>query len=132
MTSKKSNNSTAFETIVMTPELMKLPLAKQFLKQVEAAKEKSEMDKTLAPVVAAANKALGQKFTKFAQVVKYVSKKTGKKIVVGHRGFTDEEEEKIIAMYKDKKKPKDIAELFKCKAQKVSGFISNCKKKKLI
>jgi hypothetical protein len=29
---------------------------------VEAAKEKSEMDKTLAPVVAAANNALGQKF----------------------------------------------------------------------
>ena len=72
MESNKSKIAAGMETIVMTPELMKLPLAKQFLKQVEAAKEKSEMDKTLAPVVAAANKALGQKFTKFSQVVKYV------------------------------------------------------------
>ena len=129
MYSKKGKNSTAIETIVMTPELMKLPLAKRFLKQVEAAKEKSEMDKTLAPVVAAANKALGQKFTKFSQVVRYVSKKTGDKTIVGRRGLTDEQKEKIIAL-KDSKSAKEIAEEVKCKPTQVSAYIFNSKKKK--
>ena len=129
MESNKSKIAAGMETIVMTPELMKLPLAKQFLKQVEAAKEKSEMDKTLAPVVAAANKALGQKFTKFSQVVKYVSKKTGDKTIVGRRGLTDEQKEKIIAM-KDSKSPKEIAEELKCKPTQVSAYIFNSKKKK--
>ena len=129
MESNKSKIATGMETIVMTPELMKLPLAKQFLKQVEAAKEKSEMDKTLAPVVAAANKALGQKFTKFAQVVKYVSKKTGDKTIVGRRGLTDEQKEKILAL-KDSKSAKEIAEEVKCKPTQVSAYIFNSKKKK--
>ena len=128
----KIQNKVPVNPIVFTPELMKLPGGKQLFKQVKALNDLNNLDNTLKPVVDAANIALEQKFETFAEVVKYVSKKTGKKIVVGHRGFTDEEEEKIIAMYKDKKKPKDIAELFKCKAQKVSGFISNCKKTKLI
>ena len=79
MKSKKPNTA-KIETIVMTPELMKLPAAKAFLKELKAAKEKSEMENTLAPVVAAANNALGQKFETFAQVVKYVAKKTAKSI----------------------------------------------------
>ena len=124
----KKQNATPIETIVLTTELLKLPLAKQFLKQVEAAKEKSEMDKTLAPVVAAANNALGQKFTKFAQVVKYVSKKTGETIV-GRRGLTDEQKEKIIAL-KDSKSAKEIAEEVKCKPTQVSAYIFNSKNKK--
>jgi len=128
MKSKKQNIQ-AIETIVMTPELMKLPLAKQFLKQVEAAKEKSEMDKTLAPVVAAANNALGQEFETFAQVVKYVSKKIGDKTIVGRRGLTDEQKEKIIAL-KDSKSAKEIAEELKCKPTQVSAYIFNSKKKK--
>ena len=130
MSAKKSKNSTAIETIVMTSELMKLPLAKQFLKQVEAMKEKSEMDKTLAPVVAAANNALGKKFETFAQVVKYVAKKTGDKTIVGRRGLTDEQKEKILAMEKDGKKPKEIAEELKCKPTQVSAYIFNSKNKK--
>ena len=124
----KKQNATPIETIVLTTELLKLPLAKQFLRQVEAMKEKSEMDKTLAPVVAAANKALGQKFTKFAQVVKYVSKKTGETIV-GRRGLTDEQKEKIIAL-KDSKSAKEIAEEVKCKPTQVSAYIFNSKNKK--
>ena len=125
----KKQNATPIETIVLTTELLKLPLAKQFLRQVEAMKEKSEMDKTLAPVVAAANNALGQKFETFAQVVKYVSKKTGDKTIVGRRGLTDEQKEKIIAM-KDSKSPKEIAEELKCKPTQVSAYIFNSKKKK--
>jgi len=129
MKSKKQNIQ-AIQTIVMTPELMKLPLAKPFLKQVEAAKEKSEMDKTLMPVVTAANNALGQKFETFAQVVKYVSKKTGDKTIVGRRGLTDDQKEKILAMDKNGKKPKEIAEELKCKPTQVSAYIFNSKKKK--
>jgi len=128
MKPNKSKIPRGIETIVMTPELMKLPLAKQFLKQVEAAKEKSEMDKTLAPVVAAANNALGQKFETFAQVVKYVSKKTGDKTIVGRRGLTDEQKQKIIAL-KDSKSPKEIAEELKCKPTQVSAYIFNSKNK---
>ena len=124
----KKQSATPIETIVLTSELLKLPLAKQFLRQVEAMKEKSEMDKTLAPVVAAANNALGQKFTKFAQVVKYVSKKTGETIV-GRRGLTDEQKEKIIAL-KDSKSAKEIAEEVKCKPTQVSAYIFNSKNKK--
>ena len=129
MSAKKVKKSTVIETILMTPELMKLPLAKQFLKQVEAAKEKFEMDKTLMPVVTAANNALGQKFETFAQVVKYVAKKTGDKTIVGRRGLTDEQKEKIIAL-KDSKSPKEIAEELKCKPTQVSAYIFNSKKKK--
>ena len=124
----KKQSSAVIETIVMTPELMKLPLAKQFLKQVEAAKEKSEMDKTLAPVVAAANNALGQKFQTFAQVVKYVAKKTGDKSIAGKRGLTEEQKKKITEMAKDDMKPKEIAAELGCKPTQVSAFIFNNKK----
>ena len=125
----KKENATAVETIVMTPELMKLPGAKQFLKQVEAAKEKSKMDETLAPVVAAANNALGKKFETFAQVVKYVAKKTGDKTIAGRRGLTDEQKEKVLAM-KDSNSAKEIAEALKCKPTQVSAYIFNSKSKK--
>ena len=127
MKSKKQNNA-AVNPIVFTPELMKLPGGKQLFKQVNALNELNNLDKTLAPVVAAANNALGQKFTKFAQVVKYVSKKTGETIV-GRRGLTDEQKEKIIAM-KDSKSPKEIAEELKCKPTQVSAYIFNSKNKK--
>ena len=127
MKSKKQNNA-AVNPIVFTPELMKLPGGKQLFKQVNALNELNNLDKTLAPVVAAANNALGQKFTKFAQVVKYVSKKTGETIV-GRRGLTDEQKEKIIAL-KDSKSAKEIAEEVKCKPTQVSAYIFNSKNKK--
>jgi DNA-binding NarL/FixJ family response regulator len=128
MKSKKQNTAVN-EAIVLTPELMKIPGIKQFLKQVEAVKEKSEMENTLAPVVAAANNALGQKFETFAQMVKYVSKKTGEKTIPGSRGLTDEQKVKVLAMDRDKKRPKEIAEELNCKPTLVSAYIFNSKKK---
>ena len=128
MTAKKAQKNAVIETIVMTPELMKLPGAKQFLKQVEAVKEKSEMENTLAPVIAAANNALGQKFQTFAQVVKYVAKKTGDKSIAGKRGLTEEQKKKIMEMAKDDMKPKEIAAELGCKPTQVSAFIFNSKK----
>ena len=128
MTAKKEQKNAAIKTIVMTPEVMKLPGAKQFLKQVEALKEKSEMENTLAPVVAAANNALGQKFETYAQVVKYVAKKTGDKSIVGKRGLTEEQKKKITEMAKKDMKPKEIAAELGCKPTQVSAFIFNSKK----
>ena len=128
MTVKKEQKNSAIKTIVMTPEVMKLPGAKQFLKQVEALKEKSEMENTLAPVVAAANNALGQKFETYAQVVKYVAKKTGDKSIVGKRGLTEEQKKKIPEMAKKDMKPKEIAAELGCKPTQVSAFIFNNKK----
>ena len=124
----KKQHKVPVNPIVFTPELMKLPGGKQLFKQVNALNELNNLDKTLAPVVAAANNALGQKFTKFAQVVKYVSKKTGETIF-GRRGLTDEQKEKIIAL-KDSKSAKEIAEEVKCKPTQVSAYIFNSKKKK--
>ena len=124
----KKQNKVPVNPIVFTPELMKLPGGKQLFKQVNALNELNNLDKTLAPVVAAANNALGQKFTKFAQVVKYVSKKTGETLF-GRRGLTDEQKEKIIAL-KDSKSAKEIAEEVKCKPTQVSAYIFNSKKKK--
>ena len=128
MTAKKEQKNSVIKTIVMTPEVMKLPGAKQFLKQVEALKEKSEMENTLAPVVAAANNALGQKFETYAQVVKYVAKKTGDKSIVGKRGLTEEQKKKITEMAKKDMKPKEIAAELGCKPTQVSAFIFNSKK----
>ena len=128
MKSNKSKIATGVETIVMTPEWMKLPTAKAFLKELKAAKEKSEMENTLAPVVAAANNALGQKFETFAQVVKYVAKKTGDKTIVGKRGLTEEQKKKIPEMAKKDMKPKEIAAELGCKPTQVSAFIFNSKK----
>ena len=128
MTTKKEQKNAAIKTIVMTPEVMKLPGAKQFLKQVEALKEKSEMENTLAPVVAAANNALGQKFETYAQVVKYVAKKTGDKSIAGKRGLTEEQKKKIPEMAKKDMKPKEIAAELGCKPTQVSAFIFNSKK----
>ena len=85
----KKQNKVPVNAIVFTPELMKLPGGKQLFKQVNALNELNNLDKTLAPVVAAANNALGQNFETFAQVVKYVSKKTGDKTIFGRRGLTD-------------------------------------------
>ena len=130
MTAKKAQKNAVNETIVMTPELMKLPAAKAFLKELKAAKEKSEIENTLAPVVAAANNALGQKFETFAQVVKYVAKKTGDKSIAGQRGLTEVQKQKVLEMTKNGMKPKQIAEELKCRAQQVSQHISNSKKKK--
>jgi hypothetical protein len=128
MTAKKEQKNSVIKTIVMTPEVMKLPGAKQFLKQVEALKEKSEMENTLAPVVAAANNALGQKFETYAQVVKYVAKKTGDKSIAGKRGLTEEQKKKITEMAKKDMKPKEIAAELGCKPTQVSAFIFNSKK----
>ena len=128
MKSKKQNNA-AVNPIVFTPELMKLPGGKQLFKQVSALNDLNNLDNTLKPVVAAANNALGQKFETFAQVVKYVSKKTGEKTFDGRRGLTDEQKQKIIAL-KDIKSAKEIAEEVKCKPTQVSAYIFNSKKKK--
>ena len=128
MTAKKVQKNAVIETIVITPEVMKLPAAKAFLKELKAAKEKSEMENTLAPVVAAANNALGQKFQTFAQVVKYVAKKTGDKSIAGKRGLTEEQKKKIMVMVKDDMKPKEIAAELGCKSTQVSAFIFNNKK----
>ena len=128
MTAKKAQKNAVNETIVMTPEWMKLPTAKAFLKELKAAKEKSEMENTLSPVVAAANNALGQKFETFAQVVKYVAKKTGDKSIAGKRGLTEEQKKKIPEMAKKDMKPKEIAAELGCKPTQVSAFIFNSKK----
>jgi len=128
MKSKKQNNA-AVSPIVFTPELMKLPGAKQLFKQLKALNELNNLDHKLKPVVDAASIALEQKFATFTQVVKYVSKKTGDKTIVGRRGLTDEQKEKIIAL-KDSKSAKEIAEEVKCKPTQVSAYIFNSKKKK--
>jgi DNA-binding NarL/FixJ family response regulator len=128
MKSKKQNN-VAVSPIVFTPELMKLPGGKQVFKQLNALNELKNLDNKLKPVVDAASIAFGEKFETFAQVVKYVAKKTGEKAIVGRRGFTDEQELKIIAMNKDGKAAREIAEEFKCKPSKVSSFLFNWKKK---
>ena len=128
MKSKKQNN-VAVTPIVFTPELMKLPGAKQLFKQLKALNELNNLDHKLKPVVDAASIALEQKFATFTQVVKFVSKMMGDKKVVGRRGFTDEEEVKIIAMNKDGKAAREIAEEFKCKPSKVSSFLFNWKNK---
>ena len=93
MTAKKAKKSEVPETITLTPELMKLPIAKQFLKEIEAVKEKAELESKLAPVVDAANKALEQDFTSFKQVVRYVAKLTGDSGVAVKRGLTDEQKD---------------------------------------
>ena len=129
MSAKKAQRNPINEKIAVTPELLKLPGAKQFLKQVEAIREKSEMEKTLVPVVVAANKALGQKFKKFSQVAKYVAKKTGNETIVARRGLTVEQKQKIIEL-KDSRKPKEIAEELKCKATQVSAYLFNYNKNK--
>lgn len=128
MTAKKAKKSEVPETITLTPELMKLPIAKQFLKEIEAVKEKAELESKLAPVVDAANKALEQDFTSFKQVVRYVAKLTGDSGVAVKRGLTDEQKEKVKAMVKENKKPKEIAVELGCKASQVSAFIFNSKK----
>ena len=128
MKSKKQNKAPV-NPIVFTPELMKLPGGKQLFKQVNALNELNNLDNKLKPVVDAASIALEQKFETFAEVVKYVSKKTGDKTIVGRRGLTDEQKEKIIAL-KDSKSAKEIAEEVKCKPTQVSAYIFNSKNKK--
>ena len=125
----KKQNKVPVNPIVFTPELMKLPGGKQLFKQVNALNELNNLDNKLKPVVDAASIALEQKFETFAEVVKYVSKKTGKKTIVGRRGLTDEQKEKIIAL-KDSKSAKEIAEEVKCKPTQVSAYIFNSKNKK--
>ena len=125
----KKQNKVPVNPIVFTPELMKLPGGKQLFKQVNALNELNNLDNKLKPVVDAASIALEQKFETFAQVVKYVVKKTGKKTIVGRRGLTDEQKEKIIA-FKDSKSAKEIAEEVKCKPTQVSAYIFNSKNKK--
>ena len=98
-------------------------------KQVNALNELNNLDNKLKPVVDAARIALEQKFETFAQVVKYVAKKTGKKTIVGRRGLTDKQKEKIIAL-KDSKSAKEIAEEVKCKPTQVSAYILNHSNKK--
>lgn len=127
MSAKKTKKVEIPETITLTPEVMKLPLAKQFLKQIEAAKEKAELETKLAPVVEAASKALGQDFTSFKQVVRYVAKLTGDNVVAGKRGLTDEQKDRVKALTKEGKKPKDIATELGCKPSQVSAFIFNSK-----
>ena len=126
----KKQNKVPVNPIVFTPELMKLPGGKQLFKQVNALNELNNLDNTLRPVVAAANEAFKEKFKTFEQVVKYVSKKKGVETIVGQRGLTDEQKEKVLAMKKEGKKPKDIAEELKCKPTQVSGYIQNTKNKK--
>ena len=126
----KKQNKVPVNPIVFTPELMKLPGGKQLFKQVNALNELNNLDNKLKPVVDAASIALEQKFETFAQVVKYVAKKTGKKTIGGSRGLTDEQKEKVLAMDKDGKKTKDIAEELKCKPTQVSAYIFNSKNKK--
>jgi len=130
MSKSKKQNNAAVSPIVFTPELMKLPGGKQLFKQVSALNELNNLDNTLKPVVAAANEAFKEKFKTFEQVVKYVSKKKGVETIVGPRGLTDEQKEKVLAMTNDKKKPKQIAEELKCKATQVSAYINNTKNKK--
>lgn len=125
----KKQNKVPVNPIVFTPELMKLPGGKQLFKQVNALNELNNLDNKLKPVVDAASIALEQKFETFAEVVKYVAKKTGKKTIVGRRGLTDEQKEKIIAL-KDSKSAKEIAEEVKCKPTQVSAYIFNSKNKK--
>lgn len=129
MSAKKAKKVEILEMITLTPELMKLPLAKQFLKQIEAAKEKAELETNLAPVVDAANKALGQDFKTFKQVVRYVAKLTDDNMVTGKRGLSDEQKEKVKALTAAGKGPKEIAEQLGCKPSQVSAFIFNSKKK---
>jgi hypothetical protein len=128
MKSKKQSKA-AVSPIVFTPELMKLPGAKQLFKQLKALNELNNLDHKLKPVVDAASIALEQKFATFTQVVKFVSKMMGDKTIVGRRGLTDEQKQKIIAL-KDSKSAKEIAEEVKCKPTQVSAYIFNSKKKK--
>jgi hypothetical protein len=128
MKSKKQNNA-AVSPIVFTPDLMNLPGGKQVFKQLNALNELKNLDNKLKPVVDAASIAFGEKFETFAQVVKYVAKKTGEKTFDGRRGLTDEQKQKIIAL-KDINSAKEIAEEVKCKPTQVSAYIFNSKKKK--
>jgi hypothetical protein len=126
MTAKKAQKNAVNETIVMTPEWMKLPTAKAFLKELKAAKEKSEMENTLSPVVAAANNALGQKFETFAQVVKYVAKKTAKSIK--KKKFSPDEVDEIVKLRNEGKRPKEIAVIYSTDSAAISKAIHDAKK----
>jgi hypothetical protein len=126
-TSSKGNNKKTEsnqEAIVLSPEDLKSPEIKQWLKKKTEKQEEESRKKHLPAILKAAESEIGNKFDNINALVKYFQPKQRKK-----RGkqLSDVEKKKIDEMNKAKKPAVEIALEMKKKLPQIYRYLATSK-----